>query len=50
MVGSLLPGEEVGAALRLALSGAVVALVANGLGPVSLARMVSGTPGMDIGR
>jgi len=47
MVGSLLPGEEVGAVLRFALSGAVVALVANGLGPVPLARMVSGTFEMD---
>ncbi len=42
MIGKLPSKEEVHAALVLALSGAVMALVANGPGPVSLGRMVSG--------
>jgi hypothetical protein len=42
MTGKPLSKEEVNAALVLALSGALVALVANGPGPVSLGRIVSG--------
>jgi hypothetical protein len=42
MIGRLLGKEEVHAALLLALSGAVTALVANGPGTVSLGRIVSG--------
>ncbi len=42
MIGRLLSKEEVNAALVLALSGAVTVLVANGPGPVSLGRLVSG--------
>ncbi|HKH77977.1 MAG TPA: hypothetical protein VKA51_13550 [Rubrobacteraceae bacterium] len=41
MIGKLF-GKELNAALVLALSGTVVALVANGPGPVSLRRTVSG--------
>ena len=40
MIGKLLGKEEVNAALVLALSGAVMVLVANGPGPASLGRMV----------
>ena len=43
MIGNLLGTEEVNAALVLVLSGAVTVLVANGPGPVSLGRIVSGT-------
>ena len=42
MIGNLLGTEEVNAALVLVLSGAVTVLVANGPGPVSLGRLVSG--------
>ncbi len=42
MIGKLLGKGEVNAALVLALSGAVMVLVANGPGPVSLGRVVSG--------
>ena len=42
MIGKLLGKEEVNAAIVLALSGAVTVLVANGPGPVSLGRIVSG--------
>ena len=43
MIGKLMRSkEEVYAALVLALSGTIVALVANGPGPVSLGRIVSG--------
>ena len=42
MIGRLLGKEEVNAALVLALAGAVTVLVANGPGPVSLGRIVSG--------
>ncbi len=42
MIGKLLSKEEVNAALVLALSGTIMALVANGPGPVSLGRIVSG--------
>jgi hypothetical protein len=42
MIGKLLGKEEVNAALVLALSGAVMVLVANGPGPVSLGGIVSG--------
>ena len=42
MIGRLLGNEEVDAALVLGLSGAVMVLVANGPGPVSLGRVVSG--------
>ena len=41
MIGKLL-GKEVNAALVLALSGTVVALVANGPGRVSLKQLASG--------
>ena len=41
MIGKLL-GKEVNAALMLALSGTVVALVANGPGRVSLKQVASG--------
>jgi hypothetical protein len=43
MIGKLLSKEEVNAALIVALSGTIVALVANGPGPVSLGRMASGS-------
>lgn len=43
MINKLMSKEEVNAALVIALSGTIVALVANGPGPVSLGRMVSGT-------
>ena len=42
MIGELLGKGEVNAALVLALSGAVMVLVANGPGPASLGRMVPG--------
>ncbi len=42
MIGKLMSKEEVNAALVLALSGTIMVLVANGPGPVSLGRMVSG--------
>ena len=42
MIGKLMSREEVNAALVLALSGAIMAMVTNGPGPVSLGRMVSG--------
>jgi hypothetical protein len=42
MIGKLLGKEEVNAALVVALSGTIVALVTNGPRPVSLGRMVSG--------
>ncbi len=42
MIGKLLGKGEVNAALVLALSGAVMVLVANGPGPVSLGRTMSG--------
>ena len=42
MIGKLLGKEEVNAALVLALSGAVMVLVARGDGPLSLGRAVSG--------
>jgi hypothetical protein len=42
MTGKLLGKGKVNAALVLALSGAVMVLVANGPGPVSLRRIVSG--------
>jgi hypothetical protein len=42
MMGKLLGKEEVNAALVVALSGAVMVLVANGPGPVSLGRIASG--------
>ena len=42
MIGNLLGNEEVDAALVLVVSGAVMVLVANGPGPVSLGRLVSG--------
>lgn len=42
MIGKLLCKEEVNAALVLALSGAVMVLVARGDGPLSLRRVVSG--------
>jgi len=42
MIGRLLSKEEVHAALVLALSGAVMVRVANGPGPVSLGRILSG--------
>jgi hypothetical protein len=38
MVGRLLHGEKTSGVLVLALSGAVIALAANGPGPVSLGR------------
>ena len=41
MIGKLMSEEEVNAALVLALSGTLVALVANGPGPVSLGWMAS---------
>jgi hypothetical protein len=41
MIGKLLGKEEVHGALVLALSGAVMALVAKGDGPLSLGRVVS---------
>jgi hypothetical protein len=43
MIGKLMSKEEVNAALVLALSGTIMVLVANGPGPVSLGRIVSGT-------
>lgn len=42
MIGKLFGKEEVNAALVLALSGAVMALVARGSGPLTLGRVVSG--------
>jgi hypothetical protein len=42
MIGRLLGQEEVHAALVLALSGALMALVANGDGPLSLGRILTG--------
>lgn len=42
MIGRLFGKEEVNAALVLALSGAVMALVAKGDGPFSIGRVVSG--------
>jgi hypothetical protein len=42
MIGKLLGKEEVNAALVLALSGAVMVLVAKGYGSLSLGRVVSG--------
>ncbi len=42
MIGRLLGKEETNAAVVLALSGALMVLVANGPGPVSLGRIVSG--------
>ena len=42
MMGKLFGSEEVGAAVVLALSGAVVALVSRGDGPLSFGRFVSG--------
>ena len=42
MIGKLMNKEEVNAALVLALSGTIMMLVANGPGPVSLGRVVSG--------
>jgi hypothetical protein len=42
MINELFSKEEVNAALVLALSGAVMALVAKGDGPPSLGRVVSG--------
>jgi hypothetical protein len=42
MIGKPSGKEEVNAALVLALSGAVMVLVANGPGPVSLGRIASG--------
>jgi hypothetical protein len=42
MIGKLLGKEEVNAALVLALSSAVMVLVAKGDGPLSLGRVVSG--------
>ena len=42
MIGRPLSKEEVHAALVLTLSGAVMVRVANGSGPVSLGRIVSG--------
>ena len=42
MIGNLLGTEEVNAALVLVLSGALKVVVANGPGPASLVRIVSG--------
>jgi hypothetical protein len=42
MLGELLRREETSSALVLALSGKIVVLIANGPGPVSLKRVVSG--------
>ena len=42
MIGKLLGNEETNAAMVLALSGALTALVAKGDGPLSLNRIVSG--------
>ena len=42
MLGKLLRNEEIDAGLVLALSGAIVVLVANGPRPVSLGRVVAG--------
>lgn len=42
MIRKLLGKEEVGAAVVLALSGAVVVLVSRGDGPLSAGRLVSG--------
>ena len=42
MIGKLLGKEEVNVALVLALSGAVMVLVAKGDGPLSLGRVVFG--------
>jgi hypothetical protein len=43
MIGKLMNKEEVNAALVVALSGTIMALVANGPGSVSLGRIVSGS-------
>jgi hypothetical protein len=43
MFGTLLGSENINAALVIALSGTLMALVAKGDGPVSLKRLVSGT-------
>ncbi len=42
MIGKLMSKEEINAALVVALSGTIMALVANGSGPVSFGRIVSG--------
>ena len=42
MIDKLMSEEEVNAALVLAISGTIMALVANGPGPVSLRQIVSG--------
>jgi len=42
MIGKLMSKEEVNTALVIALSGTIVALVANGPGVVSFGRMASG--------
>lgn len=42
MIGKLIGNEGVNAAVVIALSGAVMALVAKGNGPLSLGRVVSG--------
>jgi hypothetical protein len=42
MIGKLMSKEEVNAALVVALSGTIMVLVANGFGPASLRRVVSG--------
>jgi hypothetical protein len=42
MIGKLLGKEETNAAMVLALSGALMALVAKGDGPLSLKQIVSG--------
>jgi hypothetical protein len=42
MISKLLGSEEINAAMMVALSGTIVALVVKGDGPVSLKKMVSG--------
>jgi hypothetical protein len=42
MMSKLLGNEEINAAMVVALSGTIIALVAKGEGPVSLKKMVSG--------
>lgn len=42
MIGNVLGKEEVGAALVIALSGTVMALVAKGEGPFSVRRILAG--------
>ena len=42
MISKLLGNEEINAAMVVALSGTIVALVAKGDGPVSLKKIVSG--------